>query len=213
MRLLVIEDERRLGENIAAALDLEEYRCGLAPCLADYARLEDLVPKLLTFARLEQSSPGELISSGQTILSESLREIAAQLDSLATLRGVDLKLNVKDNIHGLLPHEECANPAFNLVLNGLQHTSSGGSVTPSTEATENMVRMEIADTGEGVDPADLPFVFNRFYRGDRSRARMEEPAWGWPSAKRSWLLTAEKSKSIANPPKTLLFFKLLSNGY
>jgi signal transduction histidine kinase len=31
--------------------------------------------------------------------------------------------------------------------------------------------MEIEDNGEGIDPADLPFIFNRFYRGDRSRAR------------------------------------------
>jgi signal transduction histidine kinase len=41
----------------------------------------------------------------------------------------------------------------------------------STEAIEGAARMEIEDTGEGIDAADLPFVFNRFYRGDRSRAR------------------------------------------
>jgi signal transduction histidine kinase len=150
---------------------LEEYRGGLESCLADCARLEDLVQKLLTLARLEQSSAGELTSSGQTDLTESLREVAAQLDSFATLRGVDLKLKLKDNVQVLLPNEECENLAFNLVLNGLEHTSSGGSVTVSTEAIEGAARMEIEDTGEGIDAADLPFVFNRFYRGDRSRAR------------------------------------------
>ena len=150
---------------------LEEYRRGLESCLSDCARLEELVQKLLTLARLEQSSAGELTASGQTDLSESLREIASQLDSFATLRGVALKLNLKENIQAQLPHEECETLAFNLVLNALQHTPSGGSVTLSTEVTESAVQMKIEDTGEGIDPADLPFVFNRFYRGDRSRAR------------------------------------------
>jgi signal transduction histidine kinase len=149
----------------------DEYRLGLASCLADCARLEELVHKLLTLARLEQSSSGELTSSGQTNVSESLREIAAQLDSFATLRDVGVKLNLKENVHAMLPHEECDNLAFNLLLNALQHTPPGGCVTVNAEASGGTVHMEIEDTGEGIAPADLPFVFNRFYRGDRSRAR------------------------------------------
>lgn len=149
----------------------EEYRLGLQSCLVDCERLEELVLKLLTLARLEQSTVSELTARGQTNLSETLREIAIQLDSLAALRGVSVHLNLNDNVNALLPPEECETLAFNLVLNALQHTPSGGRVTLSTEATETTVRMEIEDTGEGIDPADLPYVFNRFYRGDRSRAR------------------------------------------
>jgi signal transduction histidine kinase len=149
----------------------EEYRRGLETCLADCARLEDLVQKLLTLARLEQSSGGELVSASQTNLSDTLRETAAQLESFATLRNVRLELNLKDNVFALLPHEESENLAFNLLLNALQHTLAGGRVSLSAEAVEDTARMEIEDTGEGIDAADLPFVFNRFYRGDRSRAR------------------------------------------
>ncbi len=149
----------------------EEYRRGLQSCLADCERLEELVLKLLTLARLEQSTVSELTARGQTNLGETLREIAIQLDSFAALRGISVQLNLNDNINALLPPEECETLAFNLVLNALQHTRSGGRVTLSAEATTTTVQMTIADTGEGIDPADLPFVFNRFYRGDRSRAR------------------------------------------
>lgn len=149
----------------------DEYRHGLEACLADCARLEDLVQKLLTLARLEQGSASELPLEGPINLSESLREVSGQLESFAELRGLDLRLDIKENVQALLPYEECESLAFNLVLNALQHTPSGGRVTLRAESRGGTVRMEVEDTGEGIDPADLPFVFNRFYRGDRSRAR------------------------------------------
>ena len=150
---------------------VEEYQEGLESCLTDCARLEDLVQKLLTLARLEQNAGGELASDTPANISESLIQIAAQMHSLAELRGINLTLKLEENIRALLPHEDCETLAFNLVLNALQHTSSGGRVTLSAETAGNTVKMQIEDTGEGIDPADLPFVFNRFYRGDRSRAR------------------------------------------
>jgi signal transduction histidine kinase len=150
---------------------LDEYRSSLESCLTDCARLEDLVQKLLTLARLEQSSSGELASSSHADLSESLRTIATQVESLAALRGVRLELNLEDNVQVALPREECETLAFNLTLNALQHTPRGGCVTLRVTSGEGTVRVEVEDTGEGIDPNDLPFIFNRFYRGDRSRAR------------------------------------------
>ena len=148
-----------------------EYRAGLEACLADCARLEDLVQKLLTLARLEQSSSGELTSSGQTELCECAREVGAQLDSFAALRGVTLDLRLEEEAEVMLPREECETLIFNLSLNALQHTPEGGRVTVRGRKSDGAALMEIEDTGEGIDSADLPFVFNRFYRGDRSRAR------------------------------------------
>ncbi|MEO6910040.1 MAG: HAMP domain-containing sensor histidine kinase [Edaphobacter sp.] len=150
---------------------LDEYRSSLELCLADCARLEDLVQKLLTLARLEQSSSGELPSSSHTDLSESLRTIATQVESLAALRGVTLKLSLEENIQAAVPCEECETLFFNLILNALQHTPHGGCVTLRAAHAEDLVRIEVEDTGEGIDPIDLPFIFNRFYRSDRSRAR------------------------------------------
>lgn len=150
---------------------LEEYRSSLESCLADCARMEDLVQKLLTLARLEQSSSGELASSSHTDLSESLRTIATQVESLAVLREVSLKLDLEDDVQAGLPCEECETLLSNLILNALQHTHRGGCVTLRAAYAEGLVRIEVEDTGEGIDPADLPFIFNRFYRGDRSRAR------------------------------------------
>lgn len=165
----IVKSSLQLLESRPRSLD--EYKNGLASCLADCGRLEDLVKKLLTLARLEQSSGGELSTAGHTPLGECLGQIAEQLQPLAALRGIDLKLDVNDSVVAVLPYEECENLAFNLALNALQHTPSSGSVILRAETAEGTASMTIEDTGEGIDPGDLPFVFNRFYRGDRSRAR------------------------------------------
>jgi two-component system sensor histidine kinase BaeS len=64
----------------------------------------------------------------------------------------------------------------NLVANALRHTPRGGTITlraePVNPAGEpDAVRIVVSDTGEGIPAEDLPYVFDRFWRGDRSRAR------------------------------------------
>jgi signal transduction histidine kinase len=59
----------------------------------------------------------------------------------------------------------------NLTSNALRHTPSGGQVHLSARRTSNGVEVEVRDTGEGIRPEDLPYVFDRFYRGEKSRSR------------------------------------------
>ncbi len=57
----------------------------------------------------------------------------------------------------------------NLVGNALRHTPAGGSVQVQAEAVAEAVRVIVEDSGEGISPMDLPHVFDRFYRGEKSR--------------------------------------------
>ncbi|MCW2504401.1 MAG: histidine kinase [Actinomycetia bacterium] len=59
----------------------------------------------------------------------------------------------------------------NLVSNAIRHTPPGGSVTLRTRTDGPHVVLEVADTGSGIDPADLPHVFERFWRAEKSRNR------------------------------------------
>jgi signal transduction histidine kinase len=59
----------------------------------------------------------------------------------------------------------------NLIGNALTHTPRGGSVEVEAQRLGDVVRVEVRDTGEGIAPADLPHVFERFYRGEPSRSR------------------------------------------
>jgi two-component system OmpR family sensor kinase/two-component system sensor histidine kinase BaeS len=59
----------------------------------------------------------------------------------------------------------------NLLSNALRHTSPGGTIRVAAAVVPGGVEVSVSDTGEGIAPADLPHVFERFWRGDKSRVR------------------------------------------
>ncbi|MDP4182102.1 MAG: ATP-binding protein, partial [Bacillota bacterium] len=60
----------------------------------------------------------------------------------------------------------------NLISNALKYTPEGGKVNISTQANEKTVEISVKDNGNGISPDDLPFIFERFYRADKSRNRL-----------------------------------------
>jgi|GEM_PF-2604063 len=59
----------------------------------------------------------------------------------------------------------------NLLSNAIRHTPNNGVITITTKVTENFLRLDITDTGDGISPEHLPHIFDRFYRVDNSRNR------------------------------------------
>jgi signal transduction histidine kinase len=59
----------------------------------------------------------------------------------------------------------------NLLDNALSHTPAGGEVAVVARAGDEGVEMSVRDTGSGIDSADIPYIFERFYRADKSRSR------------------------------------------
>jgi len=59
----------------------------------------------------------------------------------------------------------------NLLGNALRHTPAGGLVTVQVRQLADQVQLQVADTGSGISPEDLPHIFDRFYRSDKSRSR------------------------------------------
>jgi heavy metal sensor kinase len=76
----------------------------------------------------------------------------------------------------------------NIVDNGIKYTQAGGTVEISSELNDGMVTILVRDTGIGIDREDLKYVFDRFYRADRSRKRESGSGLGLSISK--WIAEA-----------------------
>lgn len=76
----------------------------------------------------------------------------------------------------------------NIVDNGIKYTQAGGTVEISSELNDGMVTILVRDTGVGIDREDLKYVFDRFYRADRSRKRESGSGLGLSISK--WIAEA-----------------------
>lgn len=144
-----------------------EYARGLETCLADCARMEELVQRMLQLARFEREpSTGNV----ECDVAEVARDVAAHMERLAEIRGITVAVAAPASAPTRLEQDACASLLANLLLNAVQHTPEGGSVTASISVGTDIV-VEIQDTGRGIASEDLPHLFERFWRGDHSRAR------------------------------------------
>lgn len=144
-----------------------EYSQGLETCQADCARMEELVQRMLQLARFEQEPEA---GHARCDLAEVTRDVTAQMETLAQIRGVAIEVHGPDSAPVPLSEDACGSLAANLLLNAAQHTPAGGQVT-ATITTGTEIVLEVRDTGSGIAEEDLPHLFERFWRGDRSRAR------------------------------------------
>lgn len=144
-----------------------EYARGLETCQEDCARMEELVQRMLQLARFEREPRAK--DTGCDI-AEVTRDVAAQMERIAEIRQVKLSVEAPSSLTVLLSEDASASLLANLMLNALQYTAAGGSVTTRVAAASTVL-VEVSDTGRGIAPEDLPHLFERFWRGDSSRAR------------------------------------------
>ncbi len=106
----------------------------------------------------------------------SLGEVADQILSLYRLQFQEKKISVEKSIEPeaefvMADRDKLLQAIRNLVENAWKYTPENGRIAVTTKLVPGAVRLTIANSGPGIKESDLPFIFERFFRADRSRAR------------------------------------------
>ena len=144
----------------------------LTSARGELAKLGRLVDDLFELARMDA---GMLrLELEETSLRDLVSDTLSSFGPEAERRGIRLVGEVSPELDPVLASpSKLQRVLYNLVSNALRHTPADGTVFLRAEPEEDTVRVEVADTGEGIAPEDLPRVFERSFRGERSRSSPE----------------------------------------
>jgi len=105
-------------------------------------------------------------------MEEVVRTAASSFEHDLADKGISLHVDVPGDLASVQADRGRVSQVLgNLLANSIQHTPEGGSITLAAWQQEGWVVISVSDTGPGIEEAELPFIFDRFHRTDRSRAR------------------------------------------
>ena len=133
-------------------------------------RLTHMVSEITELSRIE---------SGKTELKKEpidinmvIREVVAQMTPLADGSQVIITTSLTPGLPIVkIDKDRIRQTSINLVHNAVKFNHPGGKITISTNFNKEFVIVSVSDTGTGISKEDLPHIFERFYKGDKSRAK------------------------------------------
>jgi len=137
---------------------------------ADIASLSHLIDDLFEMSQIDAGGLKMDLEPGYIadLVSDSLERFSEQ----ARQKNINLEGKISPEIGLLRMDEKRIDRVFtNLIANALRHTPSGGIVQVAVEKSGNALRISVQDSGEGIHPDDIPYVFEQFYRSEKSRNR------------------------------------------
>jgi signal transduction histidine kinase len=135
---------------------------------AEIERLQNLVGDL---KMLSQADAGELPLRPHPVPPDELLErAAAPFQHRAEQQGIRLRVNVEEGLPEIKVDEDRMMQVFgNLINNAVRYTPAGGEILLRAYAANGKVVLAVEDNGEGIEAEELPYIFNRFHRADKSR--------------------------------------------
>ena len=140
----------------------------LESIVSEVDRLTRMVGDLLLLAQAES---GKLPLDRRLVeLDTILLDVMQQMSVLAKDR-LTMRLGEIDQVLVCGDQDRLKQVLVNLIGNAIKYTPAGGEVVVSLGKKDNKAWLSVSDTGPGIPEEDLPYIFERFYRGEKSRTR------------------------------------------
>ena len=137
----------------------------------EVSELSALIDDLFQMAQLDAG--GLNLDINTASLSDLVSDTLESFTEIAHQRDIHLKGVIDSDVDPVrMDARRIGRVLSNLINNALRHTPPGGVIEISASRQTNQVNIIVSDTGQGIDKDDLPFVFDRFYRGEKSRSRL-----------------------------------------
>ncbi|MCU0635351.1 MAG: HAMP domain-containing histidine kinase [Gemmatimonadaceae bacterium] len=160
-------------ERAMAPRTPQERAVALEEALQQVTRMADLVDSLLTLARFDEGRFD--LHRERVPLGPLFSEVADTARLLAEDTGLTIIATAPPIAPDVMGDPTRLRQLFlNVVTNGIKYTPKGGTVELTLGVDEGMVLFSVRDTGIGIAAADLPHLFERFWRADRVRSRGSE---------------------------------------
>jgi two-component system OmpR family sensor kinase/two-component system sensor histidine kinase BaeS len=118
------------------------------------------------------------------LLADLMNDLTSSFSSQTASLGIDLRTSINDPAKELTADYDRLNQVLsNLISNAIHHTPQGEIISIETESIPSGIRIAVRDTGQGIPAEDIPFIFDRFWRGDKSRTERTNSGLGLAIAK------------------------------
>jgi len=166
LAVIISEAQTTLARERGAA----EYRESIAVCLDAAQQMRRLAESLLQLARFDAGQ--EPMRRSAVDLAENARVCVGRIGPLAKERGIKINCDLgpaktfgdTDRLDQLIT---------NLLTNAIHYNKPNGEILVSTRSENRAAVLTVTDSGQGIVAEDVPHVFERFYRADKSRSRAE----------------------------------------
>lgn len=160
-----------LSESILlqTEIPIEMYIEFLQDINSEVDRMTAIINDLLTLVRLDQKEvPSSFVA---TNINKLVFDIIKRLSPLAKKNDININYESMKEITADVDSMKLTLALSNLIENGIKYTPRGGNVTVTLDADHQNVFFKVADTGVGIADEELPKIFERFYRVDKTRDR------------------------------------------
>lgn len=160
-----------LQSHLEAMIDgiWEPEKDRLIGCHEEIVRISKMVGNLEKLARYEGENL--ILNKTKFNITETVQHIINNFESEYLNKGLEIDFRAEEQVISA-DKDKISQVVINLISNALKYTPSGGKVEVIIKGGETNTQVVVKDNGPGIPQEDLPYIFERFYRADKSRNRL-----------------------------------------